>query len=260
MTRLYPRPITLPSASTTMAPTGTSPACQASMACSMASAMRTSSPGCAGSRCTATAFGGTACGAVQPQRLPASSTTVHPGLQDDAVGHAGERDFEQLVELGVRVISGLVQVRDPPLLDKAPGAAAPVAMLGIPDPEGDAAGALDQRKARDVRIAVADEDHLVERHAQPVFRHLAVDVEGFAARWRADDAFLDVEQVARLVGKADHPAGKRDGALLVIGEFRRPDVGELGRDRRVAHDVADAARNQVELDLHLRVDVVHDLA
>src|SRR5690606_38227784 len=150
-------PSTWPCASTTTAPTGTSPTRQAASACCRANAISSASParGSAGSGASVT------------------SATVHPRLQGDAPGQAGDGFLEPLIELGVLVVAGLVQVGDAPFLDEAPGAAALVAVLWIPYPEGEAAGAPDQGKTRDVGIAVAHEDHLVERHAQAVFRDLA---------------------------------------------------------------------------------------
>src|SRR3546814_7142517 len=88
------------------------------------------------------------------------SATIHPRFQGDAPGQAGDGLFEPLVQFGVLVVARLIQVGHPPFFDEAPGAAALVAMFGVPDAEGKATGAADHRKAWDVGIAVAHEHHL----------------------------------------------------------------------------------------------------
>ena len=129
--------------------------------------------------------------------------------------------------------------------------------LGSHTLKGEAAGAPDQRKAWDVRIAIAHEYHLVERYAQTVFRHLAVDFKRLVAEVAPDDAFLDVEQIPGFIGEADDAARKGDAAVFAVDEFGSPDFGEFMRNGGGPDHIADAAGYQVELKLDLRLFGAH---
>ena len=69
-----------------------------------------------------------------------------------------------------------------------------------------------------------------------------------------------MEQVPRLIRETHDPAGKANGTLRVVDELRSPDSRELVRDPRVAHHLAYAAGNQVELQLDLWMLAAHLLA
>src|SRR5690606_4928716 len=154
MVRLNPAPITLPAPSSTTAPTGTSPRDWAWAACSSARRMASTSSALNGS---ADASSGRSC-----------SAAINARIERDAAGQALHRLFQPLIELGLFVVAGLVQIGDPPFLDETPGAAALVAVARVPHAEGHAARAPYEREARDVGIAVAHEDHLLEGYAQLV--------------------------------------------------------------------------------------------
>src|SRR3546814_966916 len=69
---------------------------------------------------------------------------------------------------------------------------------------------------------------------------------------RTDTLFPYTTLFRSLVGEADQPAREHNAAVGAVDEFGSPDLGEFVRDGRGAHHVADAAGNQVELELHLR--------
>src|SRR3546814_11271251 len=101
-----------------------------------------------------------------------------------------------------------------------------------------------------VRVAVADKNHLLEWDAQLVLGHLAVDLERFAARRLPDYAFLDMEQVARLVGEAHDTTRKFDGAIVAVVDFGSPDNGKFVGNRRMPDPAAHSSGDQVTLKLN----------
>src|SRR3546814_205792 len=159
-------------------------------------------------------------------RLMNGSAPVHARLQRHAAGQASHRLFQPLIKLGVAVVAGLIQIGDPAFLDETPCPAAFLLVFRIPYAKRHAAGAAYQRKTGNVRVAVADKNHLLEWDAQLVLGHLAVDLERFAARRLPAYAFLDMEQVARLVGEAHDTTRTFDGAIVAVVEFGRPDIGD----------------------------------